>query len=78
MNWENKKENKKHIQPSLFQQLSPEEQILVNYLFQKEIAEIDEMQLSSGLNASLVAGSLLTLELKGLVRKLPGQRYLLL
>ena len=78
MNWENKKEHKKNIQHTLFQQLSPEEQILVNYLFQKEIAEIDEMQLSSGLNASLVAGSLLTLELKGLVRKLPGQRYLLL
>jgi DNA processing protein len=77
MNWENKEEKKRIIQPSLFQQLAPAEQLVVNYLTEKELAEMDEIQAGSGLSGSLLASSLLNLELNGLVRKLPGQRFML-
>jgi len=78
MNWETPKDKKKILQPTLFQQLAPNEQILVNYLHKKETAEIDEIQVNSGLTATSLASSLLNLELKGVVRKLPGQRFMLL
>jgi DNA processing protein len=75
MNWMPQPEKKPKIQRSLFIELTPEQKIIVDLLNLCEHMHIDEMNLKSGLNASAAAGALLTLELQGVVSRLPGKLY---
>lgn len=54
--------------------LSPEERLLLDQM-SRDPLHLDELTERSGLTPAAVAGILLGLELKGVVRQLPGQRY---
>ena len=73
-----KKQVQKRIQRELFIELSKEEKIIIEILKQKDAVHIDEINLKAGLSNSLVAGSLLNLEMQGVVKSRPGKVYNLL
>jgi DNA processing protein len=62
-------------QRELFIELSPDEKTIINILRQKESANIDELNLQSGLSSSGVAAAILSLELQNVVVSLPGKLY---
>jgi DNA processing protein len=74
MNWQDRKKPPKK-QRELFVTLSPEEQMIVQLLQQKDSVHIDELFLQSGLTSSAVAGAILNLELQNLITGLPGKMY---
>lgn len=75
MGWEAQKQEKQAFQTSLFNQLSDEEQKLVSNLHHNKATHIDEILLKTGFNNTKVSALLLTLELNGLVKVLPGKKY---
>lgn len=62
-------------QGQLFQALSTEEQAVVEQLSQQTEIDVGEMQRGLGWTAVKLAGRLLEMELKGLVKVVPGNRY---
>jgi DNA processing protein len=56
--------------------LSPEEHLVMDQM-SRDLLHLDDLTERSGLTPARVAGILLALELKGVVRQLPGQRYCL-
>jgi DNA processing protein len=79
MGWEEKKTTKQNSrQKEIFISLNAEEKIIVDLLKQKENTSIDELNINCSLNSSIIASVLLTLELQGVVKSLPGKIYSLL
>ncbi len=74
MGWSIQK-GKKAVQNKLLLTFSGEEQKLVNALGQKEKTHADDLMIATGLDASLLAATLLQLEMNGVVRSLPGKNY---
>ncbi len=72
MNW---KEDPRpmEIQKQLFVELSPTEEVLVQILKESGKMPMDELCLTAGISVSQASVPLLTLELNGLVRTLPGK-----
>ena len=61
---------------SLFEEtLSPAEKTLYSLLGTDEAVHVDELVENSGLNSSEVLSSLFELEMKGIVRQLPGKQF---
>lgn len=78
MGWEaEEKKPGKKIQKQLFIELSPEEKIIADILMETKPAHIDEINFRSGMSSSLLAATILNMELKGIVSSLPGKRYIL-
>jgi DNA processing protein len=75
MNWELPGERPKVVQPSLFVELSDAEQAVADFLKPREEAGIDELTYALEMNSSQMAALLLNLEFKGVIRSLPGKRY---
>jgi len=57
------------------QGLSPTEQKIYGMLSAEESRHIDELVESSGLNSSDVLATLFNLEMKGIIRQLPGKQF---
>jgi DNA processing protein len=78
MRWE-EKETKKNtaVQTSLFINLEPEEQVILDYIRHKKEVGIDELIQALEKPNSILAGLLLQLEFKGVLRSLPGKKYML-
>ncbi len=74
MNW-NEKQKKKPVQKQLFITLNPEEEKIINLLNQKDQVHADELYHHVGITNSLLAATLLQLEMQGLIRALPGKYY---
>lgn len=74
MNWDKSIENKV-IQPSLFPNLSEEEQTIVQVIQEKKEISIDVLSIKTEINSSKLTGILLKLELEGVIQQLPGMRY---
>ncbi len=74
MGWEMQKEEKA-LQQSLFADLSPEEERLVNLLKGEGRLFIDQISAETGLPASRVSAMLLNLEFKNVLVALPGKMY---
>ncbi len=74
MNWDIKAQSNRVYQTSLFVELNPEEQKLVDLLKGGD-RFIDEMTIETQLPMSKVSALLLGLEFKGLVVSLPGKMY---
>ncbi len=70
MGWE--KESKKNVQRQLFIELKQDETHIANMFKDKEIRHIDEIHQMSHLNYSTTAAALLSLEVKGIIKSLPG------
>lgn len=81
MGWERssaESQAKRNIQQELFIELSQEEKIIVDLLSKSEWIAFDKLAYNTKLNNSKLASLLLNLELKGLVKPLPGKQYVLI
>lgn len=74
MNWDVKINPQKAVQTSLFVELTPEEQKLIDLLTEGD-RFVDEITIETKLPMSKVSALLLGLEFKGLVVSLPGKMY---
>jgi len=77
MGWE-ENEKPRGVQQKLFEELSPEEKIIVDLLRQTERVGIDMLAISAKMHNSHLASLLLDLEFKGVIKSLPGKHYTLL
>lgn len=75
MNWQPEKEEKQVIQQKLFETLEPDEKKIVIFLKKDQEIHIDELTIKTGFPGSRLSSILLSLEMGGLVRSLPGKRY---
>jgi len=75
MGWQQTKKITPKKQKELFIELSAEEKIIIDILKEKEAVHIDELNFKSGMNSSIVAASILTLELQNVILSLPGKLY---
>lgn len=78
MNWDiQQKETTSHmpVQSALFVELDEQEQQVFDCLKQREKWHIDDLQLAVPLPQSVLPGLLLQMEMKGLLRALPGKMY---
>jgi DNA processing protein len=74
MNWD-KEKKPKAVQQQLFVTLTPHEQKIIDLLQQRDNVHADEIFHHSGLANSLLAATLLQLEMQGLIKSLPGKYY---
>jgi DNA processing protein len=65
------------IQPQLFPDLDPAETRIIGLIRQKPEIPIDQLTIGAGLPPGELASLLLGLEFKGVLRALPGKRYVL-
>jgi DNA processing protein len=76
MGWENNGSSKKLIQTQLFQELSKEEQLIIDILQQNESGlQVNEMVHKSLLSYHKLSSILLELEFKTIIKLLPGGIY---
>lgn len=73
MDWEKKDEH--HVQPSLFFDLSPEEETIVAFLQENPETPIDLLAIKLGQPISKINSNLLSLEILGAVICAPGKKY---
>ena len=74
MNWDGGKK-KAPQQKQLFINLSPDEEAILAVLNSKDIVHSDEILNTTGLRPSMLSSTLLSLEMQGLVKTLPGKMY---
>lgn len=74
MNW-TEAPKKKAVQKQLFIQLTDDEQKIINLLQAKDSVHADELLNSTGINNSLLAATLLQLEMQDLIKAMPGKHY---
>jgi DNA processing protein len=74
MNWMPKPQ-KKQVQRSLFIEMTADEKMIADLLAAHEQLHVDELMLHSGLSSSAMAGAILSLELQGVIQRLPGKIY---
>lgn len=77
MRWEELDESK-NIQKQLFVELNGKEQIVIDALKAEDEITIDKLSFTTQFQPSEVSALLLELEFKGLVKPLPGKRYILI
>lgn len=75
LNWELQEEQKPAVQKQLFVELDTEEKIIYNYLSENNKQVLDTIALSCNMPTYKLAGLLLNMELKGVVRPLPGKLF---
>ena len=76
MNWQ--KSGTLPIQRSLFQELNESEQKVVQLLREHEYLSIDRLYHELQQAPSVIAGLILELEFKGMIKSLPGKKYMLI
>ena len=75
MGWNEKQPCNKPKQQSLFNHLNNEELLIMKLLETSAEIDVDTLIFKSGLSHSSIAVNLLTLEMNGLIKSLPGKRY---
>ncbi|WNH14388.1 DNA-processing protein DprA [Thalassobellus suaedae] len=75
LNWQLEEDKKPVIQKQLFVELDSTEKIIYNYLKDKNKQQLDHIAISCNLPIFKVASILLTMELKGVIRPLPGKLF---
>ncbi|MCT4630157.1 DNA-processing protein DprA [Winogradskyella sp.] len=75
LNWQLKQEQKPAVQKQLFVGLEPDEKIIYNYLKEKDKELLDVIALECSIPTYKLAAILLNMELKGVVRPLPGKLF---
>ncbi|MEM8527599.1 MAG: DNA-processing protein DprA [Bacteroidota bacterium] len=75
LNWDVQSQNQ---QRSLFVELTSQEQSIVDALKGKEHLGLDSLSYATKMATSQLAGILLDLEFRGVIRSLPGKRYVLM
>lgn len=77
LGWDSSKASQ-HVQMSLFQDLAPDEQLLVNLLKEENNLMIDILCLRADMPVNKASALLLNLEFMGLIKSLPGKIYRLI
>lgn len=78
LRWEKpEEEGKKVTQPKLFYEMTEAEKQIVDLIQQKDEIGIDQLSFHTKLSSAELASLLLNLEFQGVVRTLPGKRYVL-
>ncbi|MCZ2460793.1 MAG: DNA-processing protein DprA [Chitinophagales bacterium] len=75
MGWSEKKKASVKKQKELFIELTDDEKKIIKILQEKDTVHIDEINFRSGMSSSAVAATMLNLELKNVIRSLPGKIY---
>lgn len=79
MGWQDDALRKKHltdgIQQELFPNLNQDEQLIVDALRDKDKLQLNLISVITGIPAGQLSGMLFTLEMKGIVRMIPGGMY---
>jgi DNA processing protein len=75
LNWELESDKKPAIQKQLFVELEPDEKIIYNFLKDNDKELLDSIALRCEMPTYKIAGILLNMELKGIVRPLPGKLF---
>lgn len=75
LNWKLEEETKPAIQKQLFVELDATEKVIYNYLKDNEKQQLDMIAINCNLPIFKIAGVLLNMELKGVIRPLPGKLF---
>ncbi|MBX3257240.1 MAG: DNA-processing protein DprA [Chitinophagaceae bacterium] len=75
MNWNRSAPSKTALQKKLFVDLSPDEDMIIKMLTEKQQMHIDEINYNCNINSSAVASAILNLELQGIIVSMPGKMY---
>lgn len=75
LNWELEDQQKPVIQKQLFVELEPDEKVIYNFLKENNKELLDVIALNCNMPTYKLAGLLLNMELKGVVRPLPGKLF---
>ena len=75
LGWEVKKEEPKAIQKQLFTELDETEKIIYTYLQKEGKQLLDNIALECSLPIFKVSSTLLNMEMKGIIRPLPGKLF---
>jgi len=75
LNWQLEDDKQPVIQKQLFVELDPIEKVIYNYLKANEKQQLDVIALNCELPIFKVSGTLLNMELKGVIRPLPGKLF---
>lgn len=75
MNWAPETAVSEPVQTSLFEGLSPEERTIMELIVEDGVVAVDYLAAKLALPVSHVSGVLLGLELKNMVKSLPGNQY---
>ena len=77
MRWDEMDNKQRNVQAQLFVELTEDEQLMVDTLRGSTDMQIDAITTKTGFSPSKTASLLLTLEFQGLVKAMPGKRYML-
>ncbi|WP_452220590.1 DNA-processing protein DprA [Lacinutrix salivirga] len=75
LNWELESDQKPAIQKQLFVELTDDETVIYNYLKENNKQLLDVIALDCNIPTYKLASMLLTMELKGVIRPLPGKLF---
>ncbi|PKQ45716.1 DNA-processing protein DprA [Confluentibacter flavum] len=75
LNWKLEEETKPAIQKQLFVELDDTEKVIYNYLKENDKQQLDGIAINCSLPIFKVASVLLNMELKGVIRPLPGKLF---
>ncbi|MCB0446846.1 MAG: DNA-processing protein DprA [Gelidibacter sp.] len=75
LNWELEDDKKPTIQKQLFVELEDDEKVIYNYLKDNHQQQLDIIALECQMPIYKIAGVLLNMELKGVIRPLPGKLF---
>jgi DNA processing protein len=77
MGWTGEKKIATTRQKEMFVELSDNEKKVVELLTANKTLSVDELNFRGGISASTLASALLNLEMQGILKSLPGNRYAL-
>ncbi|WP_242158138.1 DNA-processing protein DprA [Aestuariivivens sediminis] len=75
LSWKLEEDTKRSVQKQLFVELDETEEVIYNYLKTEEKQQLDRIALDCKLPIFKVSSTLLNMELKGVVRPLPGKLF---
>ena len=75
LNWKLENDKKPTVQRQLFIELDESEKVIYNYLKANDKQMLDIIAIECGLPIFKVASLLLNMELKGVIRPLPGKLF---
>jgi DNA processing protein len=75
MGWQEAPHAAPSVQPGLFPEFTPDEQLIMSLFREKSRRHLEELYLQTHLSGSQVATAVFNLEMQSVLRSLPGQQY---
>jgi len=77
MGWDESEKKNTLFQKKMFVEFTDDEKRIVEVLKKNESTGIDDINFNSGLSSSNIAAALLNLEMQGVLKAIPGKRYVI-